>query len=37
MQNSAMPETGAFAQKMADLCPGPPTFTNLDAIRLEEM
>jgi len=30
MQNSARPETGAFASKMAELCDGPPSFLNLD-------
>ncbi|WP_456825778.1 putative quinol monooxygenase [Cellulomonas sp. P5_E12] len=30
MENSARPETDAFAAQMAALCDGPPTFLNLD-------
>ena len=30
MRNSALPETTAFAEQMAKLCDGPPTFRNLD-------
>ena len=30
MENSARPETDAFAAQLAALCDGPPTFTNLD-------
>jgi quinol monooxygenase YgiN len=30
MANSADPETTAFAQKMGELCDGPPTFYNTD-------
>ena len=33
MQNSALPETDAFAREMAALADGPPTFTNLDVLR----
>lgn len=33
MANSEMPETGEFAQRMADLCDGPATFRNLDVLR----
>ena len=29
-ENSARPETDAFAARLAALCDGPPTFTNLD-------
>jgi len=32
MQNSADPETGRFAEQMAKLCDGPPTFRNLDVV-----
>jgi hypothetical protein len=32
MENSARPETSAFASRMAALCDGPPTFYNLDVI-----
>jgi hypothetical protein len=37
MKNSAMPETSEFAAKLASLCDGPPTFRNLDVMRVEEM
>ena len=30
MDNSARPDTSQFASRMAALCDGPPTFTNLD-------
>ena len=30
MENSARPETDAFAAQLAALCDGPPTFVNLD-------
>ncbi|WP_028048488.1 hypothetical protein [Cellulomonas sp. URHD0024] len=30
MENSARPETDAFAARLAALCDGPPTFVNLD-------
>ena len=33
MSNNDMPETGAFAAKMMELCDGPPTFRNLDVLR----
>ena len=33
MENSARPETDAFAAQMAALCDEPPTFVNLD-VRL---
>lgn len=32
MRNSNLPETTAFAQRMNELCDGPPTFRNLDVI-----
>lgn len=32
MANSNLPETGEFAQQMAKLCDGPPTFANLDVL-----
>jgi hypothetical protein len=37
MANSNMPETAEFAAKLASLCEGPPTFRNLDVLRVEEM
>lgn len=36
MKNSADPVTSEFAEQMAELCDGPPTFHNLDLIRVEE-
>lgn len=33
MENSNLPETGAFAAKMAELVDGPPTFHNLDVVE----
>jgi hypothetical protein len=30
MKNSEMPETGAMAEKIAQLCDAPPVFRNLD-------
>lgn len=35
MANSARPETGKFAARMAELCDGPPTFYNTDVIEDE--
>lgn len=32
MENSARPETSAFAARLAELCDGPPRFYNLDVI-----
>ena len=32
MENSARPETDAFAKQMAELCDAPPTFGNYDLI-----
>lgn len=37
MANSNLPETSAFASRLAELCDGPPTFRNLDVLRQEEM
>ena len=37
MQNSDLPETGAFAEKMMALCDGPPTFHNLDVLMDETL
>ena len=36
MANSGLPETGEFAEKLARLCDGPPTFRNLDVRRVDE-
>ncbi|MBA2767547.1 MAG: hypothetical protein H0U35_00140 [Sporichthyaceae bacterium] len=36
MKNSADPSTSEFAERMAKLCDGPPTFRNLDVKRVEE-
>ena len=33
MENSNLPETGAFAAKMAEFLDGPPTFHNLDVVE----
>lgn len=35
MSNSADPATSEFAERMAALCDGPPTFHNLDVTRVE--
>jgi quinol monooxygenase YgiN len=37
MVNSDLPETTAFAARMAELCDGPPTFRNLDVTREIQM
>lgn len=37
MENSNLPETTAFAERLAALCDGPPVFRNLDVIRENEM
>lgn len=37
MENSNRPETGAFAERLAKVCEGPPTFRNLDVLREEDM
>jgi hypothetical protein len=36
MENSALPETSVFADRLAKLCDQPPLFRNLDVIRVEE-
>ena len=33
MANSAMPETTKFAERMMELCDGPPKFYNLDILE----
>ena len=35
MENSNRPETAQFAEKLASLCSGPPSFRNLDVTREE--
>ena len=35
MENSADPATSEFAERMAQLCDGPPTFHNLDVKEIE--
>jgi hypothetical protein len=37
MANSKLPETSEFAEQLASLCDGPPTFRNLDVLREELM
>lgn len=36
MKNSQDPATSEFAEKMAVLCDGPPTFRNLDVVMEEQ-
>ena len=36
MKNNELPETGAFAEKAAELSDGPPTFLNLDVMRIDD-
>jgi hypothetical protein len=36
MDNSGLPETGEFAEKLARLCDSPPAFRNLDVRRVDE-
>jgi hypothetical protein len=36
MENSSLPETGAFAARMMALCKGTPTYINLDDTRRDE-
>lgn len=33
MENSARPDTGEFATRLAQLCDAPPTFHNLDIVQ----
>ena len=37
MANSNLPETSEFAERLAALCDGPPTFRNLEVLREETM
>jgi hypothetical protein len=37
MENSGRPETKEFADRLTELCEGPPTFRNLDVLSVEEM
>jgi hypothetical protein len=37
MSNSDLPETAAFAQRVAELCEGPMVFRNLDVRSVDEM
>lgn len=37
MANSELPETAAFAERLAKLCDGPPVFRNLDVRTVREM
>lgn len=36
MENSARPETDAFAKQMAEMSEGPPTFGNYDLVHEEK-
>lgn len=36
MKNSEDPATGEFAERMAKLCDGPPTFHNLDVKEVQD-
>jgi len=37
MKNSDLPQTASFAERLRELCEGPPSFRNLDVQRVEEM
>lgn len=37
MANSDLPETGDFAERLAMLCDGPPSFRNLDLLREDRL
>ena len=37
MQNSSLPETNEFAQKLTELCEGTPQFRNLQLVRTDEL
>ncbi len=37
MKNSNLPETAEIAAQMAALAEGPPSFRNLDVVRVEDM
>jgi hypothetical protein len=34
MENSRRPDTSEFAEQLANLCDGPPTFRNLDVRKI---
>ena len=36
MKNNELPETDEFAKKASELGDGPPTFRNLDVMRIDE-
>ena len=36
MKNSQDPATSEFAERMGALCDGPPTFRNIDVMRVED-
>jgi quinol monooxygenase YgiN len=36
MKNNDLPETAAMAEKMAAICDGPPTFSDLDLMLVQE-
>ena len=37
MENSKMPETSDFAERLVKLCDGTPTFRNLDLKRVDDL
>jgi hypothetical protein len=37
MENSSLPETSEFAEKLGKLCDTPPTFRNLDVRRVDDL
>ena len=37
MENSNNPKTAEFAERLAKVCDGPPTFRNLDVLRDDTM
>ena len=37
MRNSDLPQTASFAERLRELCTGPPNFRNLDVRSVEEM
>ena len=37
MQNSSLPETSEFAERLNKLCDGPPSFRNLDVRRVDDL
>jgi len=37
MDNSSLPETAEFAEKLGKLCDTPPTFRNLDVRRVDDL